>query len=189
MTKKVGSVLIVGGGIGGMQSALDLADAGFRVYLLEKTPSIGGTMAQLDKTFPTNDCSMCILSPKMIDIARHPNIELLTYSEVVDVDGYAGNFKVQVRKKPRYIEVDKCTGCGDCTDVCPVDVTDEFNMDQGLRKAIYIPFPQAVPQKFTIDKIGIPPCVNECPAGVDVQGYVALISQKKCVWKGLHSSM
>ena len=179
MTKKVGSVLIVGGGIGGMQSALDLADAGFRVYLLEKTPSIGGTMAQLDKTFPTNDCSMCILSPKMIDIARHPNIELLTYSEVVDVNGCAGNFKVQVRKKPRYIDVDKCTGCSDCTDVCPVDVTDEFNMDQGLRKAIYIPFPQAVPQKFTIDRIGIPPCVNECPAGVDVQGYVALISQKK----------
>ena len=120
MTKKVGSVLIVGGGIGGMQSALDLADAGFRVYLLEETPSIGGAMAQLDKTFPTNDCSMCILSPKMVDVARHPNIELVTHSELVSVDGKEGNFKVTYNKKARSIDEEKCTGCGVCIEKCPV---------------------------------------------------------------------
>ncbi|MFX1250085.1 MAG: FAD-dependent oxidoreductase [Promethearchaeota archaeon] len=171
--------LVVGGGISGIQAALEIANSGFKVYLVERSPSIGGRMAQLDKTFPTLDCSACILTPKMVDVARHPNIELLTYSEVVGVEGFIGNFNVQVRKKPRYIDMDKCNGCGSCVEVCPVDVKDEFNMDLGLRKAIYIPFPQAVPQKFTISKIGIARCVNACPAGVDVQGYVALISQKK----------
>jgi heterodisulfide reductase subunit A-like polyferredoxin len=171
--------LVIGGGIAGIQAALDIGDMGFKTYLIEKTPSIGGRMAQLDKTFPTMDCSACILTPKMVDVGRHKNIELLTYSEVMDVDGYVGNFKVKVRKKPRYIDVDKCTGCGECVKDCPVNVTDEFNMGQGDRKAIYIPFPQAVPQKYTIDKIGEPPCVHACPAGVHAQGYVALIREGK----------
>ncbi len=171
--------LVIGGGIAGIQAALDIGDMGFKTYLVEKTPSIGGRMAQLDKTFPTMDCSACILTPKMVDVGRHKNIELLTYSEVVDVDGYVGNFKVKVRKKPRYVDVEKCTGCGECVKDCPVNVTDEFNMGQGDRKAIYIPFPQAVPQKYTIDRIGEPPCVHACPAGVHAQGYVALIKEGK----------
>jgi len=179
MAKKVGSVLIIGGGIGGMQSALDLAESGFKVYLLEETPSIGGTMAQLDKTFPTNDCSMCILSPKMVDVARHPNIELLTYSELVSIDGKIGNFKAKIRNKPRYVDIDKCTGCNECTKVCPVELPNEFDMGQRIRKAIYIPFPQAVPLKATIDKHGIHPCRNACPAGVGAPGYVTLVSRGK----------
>ena len=122
MSKKVGSVLIVGGGIGGMQSALDLADAGFKVYLLEESPSIGGVMAQLDKTFPTNDCSMCIMSPKMVDVARHPNIELLTHSDLVSVNGKEGNFHVQYKKKARSIDETKCTGCGVCIENCPINL-------------------------------------------------------------------
>ncbi len=117
---KVGAVLVVGGGIGGIQSALDLADSGFKVYLLEKSPSIGGAMAQLDKTFPTNDCSMCILSPKLVDVARHPNVELLTYSELIDIKGEAGDFKVKIQKKARSVDEAKCTGCGTCTENCPI---------------------------------------------------------------------
>jgi len=179
MTKKVGSILIVGGGIGGMQSALDLADSGFKVYLLEETPSIGGTMAQLDKTFPTNDCSMCILSPKMIDVARHPNIELLTYSDLVGIKGSAGNFQAKIRIKPRYVDVDKCTGCGECYNVCPVELPNEFDMGNSTRKAIYVPFPQAVPLKATIDKRGLQPCRDACPAGVGAPGYVTLVSRGK----------
>jgi heterodisulfide reductase subunit A-like polyferredoxin len=173
------SALVIGGGIAGIQAALDIGEMGYKTYLVEKTPSIGGRMAQLDKTFPTMDCSACILTPKMVDVGRHPNVELLTYSEVANVEGYVGNFKVQVRKKPRYIDVEKCTGCGECVENCPVTVTDEFNMGQGERKAIYIPFPQAVPQKYTIDKLGVPPCMNACPAGVNAQGYVALIRDGK----------
>jgi len=114
------SVLVIGGGIAGMQSAIDLANMGFQVYLVEKTPSIGGRMAQLDKTFPTNDCSMCILAPKMIEVSRHPNIKLLTYSEVEQVKGESGNFKIKIRKKAKSVDEDKCTGCGDCWNNCPV---------------------------------------------------------------------
>ncbi len=117
---KLGSVMVVGGGIAGMQSALDLAESGFKVYLVESSPSIGGRMAQLDKTFPTNDCAMCTLSPKMVDAGRHINIEKLTYTDVEKVDGCPGHFQITVRKKARSIEVDKCTGCGECTLHCPV---------------------------------------------------------------------
>jgi len=118
--KKVGAVLVVGGGVGGMQASIDLAEAGYKVYLVEKGPSIGGVMAQLDKTFPTNDCAMCTLSPRMVDCGRHLNIEKLTYSEIESIEGTAGNFSVSVRKKARFIDPDKCTGCGDCVEHCLV---------------------------------------------------------------------
>ena len=120
--KKVGSVLVVGAGIAGIQSSLDLANSGFKVYLLEQTPAIGGVMAQLDKTFPTNDCAMCIVSPKLVDCGRHPNIEIITNAELGKVIGKAGNFKVEVKKKPRYVDEDKCTGCAACTQNCPVSI-------------------------------------------------------------------
>ena len=123
----VGAVLVVGGGIAGMQSSLDLANSGFKVYLLDSSPAIGGTMAQLDKTFPTNDCSMCIMAPKLVDVGRHPNIELLTYSELEDVKGKAGNFTVSIRKKARYVDVEKCTGCGVCAEECPIDAISSFS--------------------------------------------------------------
>jgi len=145
------SVLVVGGGIAGIQASLDLANRGTKVYLIEKTPSIGGRMAQLDKTFPTLDCSICILAPKMIECLRHPNISLLTYSEVKHVEGEDGNFTVKILRKPRYVEFSKCTGCGTCMEKCPVKVPNEFDMGLGKRKAIYMPFKQAVPLVATID--------------------------------------
>jgi heterodisulfide reductase subunit A-like polyferredoxin len=148
----VKGILVIGGGISGVQAALDLADAGIRVYLVERTSSIGGHMAQLDKTFPTNDCAMCILSPKLVAAARHPNIELMTNSEVSQVEGDKGDFKVKVIKNPRYVDEDKCVGCGDCAAKCPVKVPNEFDEGLGTRKAIFIPFPQAVPLKYKIDK-------------------------------------
>jgi len=178
MEKNV-NVLVVGGGIAGMQASLDLADQGFKVYLVEKTPSIGGRMAQLDKTFPTMDCSICILAPKMIDVDRRQNIKLLTYSEVKEVKGEPGNFNVKILKKSRFVDTEKCTGCGECIEVCPVASPREFDMGLGMRKAIYRPFPQAVPNVFVIDKRGTPPCRAACPAGVNVQGYVALVREGK----------
>lgn len=117
---KIGSVLVVGGGIAGIQSALDLAESGYYVYLVEKSPAIGGVMAQLDKTFPTNDCSMCILSPKLVECGRHLNIEVITYSDILKVEGKPGKFKVKIRKKARSIDLNKCTGCGECYNNCPV---------------------------------------------------------------------
>ena len=146
------SALIIGGGIAGIQCALDIADAGFQVYLVEREPSIGGHMAQLDKTFPTLDCSACVLTPKMVDVARHKNIKLITYAEVESVEGYVGNFKVIVKKRARYVDEDKCTGCGDCAKVCPVTLFNKFDMDLGTIKAANIPFPQAVPLVYTLER-------------------------------------
>ena len=146
------SAIVIGGGVAGIQASLDLANRGVKTYLVEKSPSIGGRMAQLDKTFPTMDCSICILAPKMIECLRHPNIELLTYSEVKEVHGSAGDFTVKVLKKPRYVQADKCVGCGTCADHCPVELPNEFDSGMGIRKAIYLPFPQAVPRVYTVDR-------------------------------------
>ena len=147
------NTLIVGGGIAGITAALELADAGNHVYLVEREPSIGGHMAQLDKTFPTLDCSACILTPKMVDVGQHDNITLLTWSEVEELDGYLGNFTVTVRKKARFVNEEHCTGCGICIEKCPAKVVDDvFEAGMGTRKVIYRPFPQAVPKYPVIDK-------------------------------------
>jgi heterodisulfide reductase subunit A len=151
--KREPAALVIGAGIAGIQASLDIADAGFKVYLVEREPTIGGRMAQLDKTFPTLDCSSCILTPKMVDAGRHPNIELLTYSEVVDVQGEVGDFRVKVRKKPRYVHEELCTGCGLCVEACVwKKVPSEFDAGVAMRSAAYIPFPQAVPLKAVIDE-------------------------------------
>ncbi|MFC1925572.1 FAD-dependent oxidoreductase [Chloroflexota bacterium] len=148
----VGAVMVVGGGIAGMQAALDLANSGFKVYIIEETPSIGGRMAQLDKTFPTNDCSTCMISPRLIEVGKHTNIEILTYSKVQAVEGTEGNFKVKVLKKARFVDMATCTGCGTCQEKCPAKTDSEFNMGLSPRKAIYTPFPQAIPNVPVIDK-------------------------------------
>ena len=146
------STLVVGGGIAGIQAALQIANSRHKVYLVEREPSIGGHMIQLDKTFPTLDCSACILSPNMSELGSHPYVELLTYSEVEELSGYVGNFKAKIRKKARYVDEEKCTGCGVCQEKCPWKVTSEFDMGLGERKVIYTPFPQAVPNVPVIDR-------------------------------------
>ncbi len=145
--------LVIGGGIAGIQASLDLADSGYHVTLVERTPSIGGRMAQLDKTYPTLDCSSCILTPKMMDVANHPNIELLTYAEVHEIKGSIGNYTVTITQHPRYVDMEKCTACGDCAAACRLKdrIASEFEMNMGKRGAIYVPFPQAIPLKYTID--------------------------------------
>ncbi len=166
------SVLVIGGGVAGIQAALDCADGGIPVILVEKEPTIGGKMAKLDKTFPTVDCSACILGPKMVDVAQHPNITLYACSEVDDITGYVGNFDVKIRRKATYVDWSKCTGCGTCTEKCPSKkVPDRFNENMGLTTAINIPFPQAIPKrasinpqycrKLTTGKCGI--CAKVCP--------------------------
>lgn len=168
-----GSAAIIGGGIGAIQAALDLADSGYHVYMIEKNPSIGGVMAQLDKTFPTNDCSMCIMSPKLVEVGRHRNIEILTMSTVESISGEAGNFELEILKKARYIDMEKCIACGTCSEKCPKKVEDLFNGKLIKRKAAYVQYPQAVPLKYVIDsencihfatgKCGA--CQKFCPAG------------------------
>jgi len=165
--------LVIGAGIAGIQAALDLADQGFTVYLVEKNPSVGGRMAQLDKTFPTLDCAACIMTPKMVDAGRHPNIKLLAYSEVKEIRREGKNFRVKILKKPRYVDEKKCTGCGACAQLCPVEIPNEFDERMGVRNAIYVPFPQAVPLIYTIDRencLECELCQNVCLAGaIDLQ--------------------
>lgn len=167
--------LVVGGGVAGMQAALDIANQGYKVYLLEKSPSIGGRMAMIDKTFPTLDCSACILTPRLSEVSRHPNIELLSYSEVRSINGEQGDFRVKVRRHARYVDESKCSGCGDCVAVCPVEVPNEFDQGLGFRKAIYAPFPQATPNVYTVDKLGEPSCRATCPAHVNAQGFITMM--------------
>jgi len=158
--------LVLGGGIAGISAALDLANMGYKVYLVERSESIGGHMAQLDKTFPTLDCSICIEGPKMVDVSRHPNIEIISYADILSVDGFVGNFRVKVRKNPRYVIAENCTGCGECRDVCPIEIPNEWDMNMGVRKAISVPFDQAVPLVYTIN---MDHCI-ECYKCVDVCG-------------------
>ena len=173
------STLIVGGGIAGITAALEIAEAGYKVVMVEKEPGIGGHMAQLDKTFPTLDCAACISTPKMSQVGQHPNILLLTNSQVSNIAGHPGNFNVTIEKKPRYVNEKDCKGCGDCAIVCPVNVPSEFDLGLSQRKAVYRQFPQSVPNVYTIDRQGISPCRAACPAGVNAQGYIALVSQGK----------
>ena len=168
-----------GGGIAGIQAALDLANSGFKVYLVEREAAIGGMMTHLDKTFPTSDCATCIVSPKLVECARNINIEILTLSELVGLEGEPGNFKATVKVRPRYIDEETCTACGNCTEACPVNVTNRFDRDLGTRKAIAKHYAQATPNIFGILKNGHAPCKVECPAHINVQGYIQLIKKKE----------
>lgn len=167
----VSEAVVIGGGIAGITAALDLANHGIHVHLIEREPTIGGHMAMLDKTFPTNDCSMCILSPKMVDIARHPQISLHTCTEVTGIEGEEGNFRVLVTRHPRYIREEDCTGCGDCVEVCPVEVYNRFDAGIGVRKAIYKPHPQVVPNVVIRDAEH---CIN-CGLCYDVCGKECIL--------------
>jgi len=175
----VGAALVVGGGIAGIQAALDLANSGIKVYMVEREPAIGGKMAQLDKTFPTNDCAMCILSPKLVEAGRHRNIDILTTSDLERLEGEAGHFQATIRHRPRYVDLESCTACNDCAEVCPVTVPSEFNEGLATRTAIYKPYPQAVPNAYVISKMGTSPCKAACPADTSAQGYIALIAQQR----------
>ena len=177
--KLTGAVLVQGGGIAGIQAALDLADSGFKVYLVERNAAIGGMMAQLDKTFPTGDCATCIVSPKLVECARNINIEILTLAELVDLEGAPGHFKAKVKVSPRYVDETKCNACAQCTDACPVNVPNPFDREMGTRKAIAKLYAQATPNKFGILKNGHAPCKVECPANINVQGYIQLIKKKE----------
>ena len=167
--------LVIGGGVAGLQAALDLADAGHQVYLVEKAASVGGIMAQLDKTFPTMDCSICVLGPKMMDVGRHHQITLMTYSQIEAISGYVGNFTARVRKKARYVDETVCNSCGRCAEVCPVVVPDEFQQGFSSRKAAYIPFPQAVPSSYLID---MEHCLGNSPITC---GKCVDVCEKDCI--------
>jgi len=173
----IGAVMVVGGGIAGMQASLDLAEAGFKVYLVESKSAIGGHMAQLDKTFPTNDCAMCTISPKLNETGSNLNIQILVDTEVLDVQGSAGHFSATLRRKPRYIDLTKCVGCGDCEKVCPINLPDPYNAGLAQRHAVYRLYPQAVPSAFAIEKRGISPCRDACPVNTRAQGYIALVRE------------
>jgi heterodisulfide reductase subunit A-like polyferredoxin len=181
VNKKIGAVLVQGGGIAGIQASLDLAGAGFKVYLIERSAAIGGMMSHLDKTFPTGDCATCIVSPKLVECARNINIKILTLSELVDLKGEPGNFKATVKSHPRYVEEEKCTACAQCTDACPVNIPNDFDRNLGTRKAIAKPYAQATPNIYNILKNGHAPCKVACPANINVQGYIQLIKKKEYI--------
>ncbi|HSG29281.1 MAG TPA: FAD-dependent oxidoreductase, partial [Candidatus Krumholzibacterium sp.] len=170
--------LVIGGGIAGMESAISLADMGYRVNLVEKEPSIGGKMILLSKVFPTLDCASCISTPKMAGAASHKNIDLNVYSEVREITPREdGSFHVRLYRKPRYVDFDLCTGCQECEHVCTVPVPDEYNSDLVSRRAAHIAFPQAVPKKAVIDRVGTSPCTYNCPADIKAHGYISLTRQ------------
>ena len=175
--KSTGAALVVGGGVAGIQCSLDLAEGGYKVFLVDKAPALGGHMAQLDKTFPTNDCSMCTLAPKLVEAGRHLNIEILTNSELTKLQGEPGNFAATVYHHARFVDPDKCTSCGECVPVCPITVKDQYNEDLGERKAIYKLYPQAIPNTYVVDKKGYAPCKSTCPVETSAQGYIALIAE------------
>jgi heterodisulfide reductase subunit A-like polyferredoxin len=176
----VGAVMVFGAGITGIQASLDLAESGFKVYLVEQSAAIGGRMAQLDKTFPTGDCAMCILSPKLVECARNKNIDIITLADIEGISGEVGNFEVKLRQRPRYIDISKCNACGDCAIACPVSLPNEFDRKLGTRKAVFRPYAQAIPNVYGISKAeGMAPCKAACPAGVNAQGYVALVAAGK----------
>lgn len=172
-------VVIIGGGIAGMQAAIDIGNSGHKAFLIEKDTTIGGHMLQFDKTFPTLDCAACIGTPKMVEVGQNPNIELFSFSEVTHVSGFVGNFTLDVRRKSRFINESLCTGCGECAKVCPVSIPNPWDVGLASRKAIGRSFPQAIPITFNIEKQDRAPCRLTCPAGINVQGYVQLIGQKK----------
>ncbi len=175
----VKKALVIGGGVSGIHAALDIANGGYEVFLVERTPSIGGNMVRLSEVFPTLDCPQCILTPKMVQCGQHPNIHIMAYSEIEKVSGQVGNFEVLVRRKGTSIDWNKCTGCGECSNVCPVDMYSDFQRGTAPRKATYKPFAQAVPNKFVIDKQGISPCRIACPLHINCHGYVQLIKAGK----------
>ncbi|MDP3789013.1 MAG: FAD-dependent oxidoreductase [Candidatus Omnitrophota bacterium] len=177
--QNIGAAVVIGAGIAGMQASLDLAETGIKVYLVEPDPAIGGRMTQLDKTFPTNECAMCVVSPKLVECARQQNIEIITNAKIERLEGESGNFDVTIYKRARFVDMEKCTACEECVPVCPVETPNKFEYELSKRKAIYRMYPQAVPSAFVIDKNRRGPCVIKCPAHINVQGYTALISQGK----------
>ncbi|HLA81689.1 MAG TPA: FAD-dependent oxidoreductase, partial [Thermoleophilia bacterium] len=175
--KSVGATLVLGGGVAGIQCSLDLAEGGYKVYLVERSPALGGHMAQLDKTFPTNDCSMCTLAPKLVEAARHLDIDIITNAELTGLTGEPGNFNAKVFHHARFVDPDLCTSCGECVPACPVKVSDTYNQGLGERKAIYKLYPQAIPSTYAVDKKGYAPCKSNCPVQTSAQGYIALIAE------------
>jgi heterodisulfide reductase subunit A-like polyferredoxin len=177
--QKTGSVIVVGGGIAGIQASLDLADSGYKVFLVESGTAIGGHMVQLDKTFPTNDCAMCTISPRLVAVGTHRNIEIITNAQLTRLTGKAGNFKAGITLSPHFVDLEKCNGCGLCAENCPVPVKDEYNQLLCDRKAIFKAYPQAVPNRFALTRLGIAPCYDACPIHGNPSGYIALTAAGK----------
>ena len=176
--KRSGAILVIGAGIAGMEAALNAAGAGFKVYLADRKPNIGGNMAQLDKIFPTNDCSMCVMAPKLVEVGKNPNIELLMNSEVFRLDGGPGNFTATLRTRPRRVIPGKCTSCTSCSAACPLEVGNVYNEEMSLRSAAFINFPQAIPSTYMIDR-QLAPCVYTCPINLNARDYIGLIAEGK----------
>ena len=179
--KMVGAVLVGGGGIAGVQASIDLANSGYKVYLVNRSATIGGMMSHLDKTFPTGDCAICVISPKLVECARNLNVEILSLSEIEKIEGNPGNFKVTIKKSPRYINEKICNDCGECTTACPVEIDDKFNRDLGKRKAVQKYYAQAIPNMPNLLKNGHAPCKMKCPANINIQGYIQLIKKGEYV--------